>query len=297
MVLFYFCGNNENLSRMIEIGKYSKLKVLEKLQSHFKVGEVSGEQLFLDQTNCPKSLSVGDEVKVYVYRDYEHHKIASCLIPKIELDQISYLKVVKIIDRGALVDWGMESMLLIPADEQKQKLEVDKFYFFYLDIDEDTSTFYGSNFIDEWLQNEELELKEGDKVEVLIWRKTDLGYAVIVNNEHEGLVYQNEVFKEVDIGQKLEGFVKKIREENKLDIALQPLGYRKAIDKFTSIILTKLEEKNGFLPYSDKSSPKDIYSYFGMSKKAFKKAIGGLYKEKVIKILPDGIHLLKTEKN
>jgi predicted RNA-binding protein (virulence factor B family) len=278
---------------MIEIGKYSKLKVLKKLDSGFVVGEESGEQLTLMAANCSKSLSVGDEVKVYVYRDYENKKIASCLIPKIDIDQFAFLEVIEKVEDGVLVDWGMESLLLVPKEEHKQKLEVGSSYFIYLDIEEETSTFYGSNYIDEWLQNDEIELKEDDQVEVLIWRKTDLGYAVIVNNEHEGLVYQNEVFKEVEIGQKLDGYIKKIREENKLDISLQPLGFRKAIDKFTTTILTKLEEGNGFLPFTDKSSPEEIYNQFGMSKKAFKKAIGGLYKERKIIIQPKGITLKK----
>jgi predicted RNA-binding protein (virulence factor B family) len=278
---------------MIEIGKYSKLKVLEKIESGFIVGEESGEQLTLMVTNCNKSLSIGDEVKVYVYRDYENKKIASCLIPKIDVDQFAFLEVVEKVDDGVLVDWGMESLLLVPKEEHKQQMVVGSSYFIYLDIEEETSTFYGSNYIDEWLQNDDIELKEGDKAEILIWRKTDLGYAVIVDNEHEGLVYQNEIFNDITIGQKIDGYIKKIREENKLDISLQPLGYRKAIDEFTSIILTKLEEANGFLPFTDKSSPEEIYNQFGMSKKAFKKAIGGLYKERKILLQTNGITLKK----
>lgn len=278
---------------MIEIGKYSILKVLKKLQSGYMVGEESGEQLTLSPTNCPKALSPGDEVKVYVYRDHEKNKIASCLIPKIEVDQISYLMVKRITESGALVDWGMESLLLIPNEEQKQKMEVGQSYFIYLDIDEETSSFYGSNYIDEWLQNDDIELQTGEAVEVLIWRKTDLGYAVIVNDEHEGLIYQNEIFKEISIGQKLGGYVKKIREENKLDISLQPMGYRNFIDKNRGIIYNILKKKGGFLPFTDKSSPEEIYNHFSMSKKAFKKAIGGLYKEKKIRLSPEGIHLLE----
>jgi predicted RNA-binding protein (virulence factor B family) len=126
----------------------------------------------------------------------------------------------------------------------------------------------------------------------MIWRKTNLGYAVIVNDEHEGLVYENEVFTKVEIGQIMDGYIKKIREENKLDISLQPLGYRHGIDTFTDIILAKLEAKNGFLPFNDKSSPADIYAVFGMSKKAFKRAIGGLYKRRIISITSKGIKLM-----
>jgi len=277
---------------MIEIGVYSELEIIEELATTFTIGESDGEKLALAKENCPGQKKVGDKVRVYVYRDHNRKKIASCRKPFIERDQFAYLKVVQKSEEGALVDWGMESLLFIPYDEQKQPMEVGEYHFVYLDIEEEGSTFYGSTFIDEWLQNEEINVKEGDKVKIMIWRKTNLGYAVIVNDEHEGLVYENEVFTKVEIGQIMDGYIKKIREENKLDISLQPLGYRHGIDTFTDIILAKLEAKNGFLPFNDKSSPADIYAVFGMSKKAFKRAIGGLYKRRIISITSKGIKLM-----
>jgi predicted RNA-binding protein (virulence factor B family) len=164
----------------------------------------------------------------------------------------------------------------------------------YLDIDVETNRLFGSNKISKRLQNTTLTIAEGDAVQLLVYRKTELGFSVIVNNVHEGLVYANEIFKELRVGDRIKGYVKKIREENKLDISLQPVGYRNFNNENTDTIYRALKERDGFIAITDKSSPEEIYAQFGMSKKAFKNAVGALYKERKIVIEEDGIKLIQS---
>jgi predicted RNA-binding protein (virulence factor B family) len=193
---------------------------------------------------------------------------------------------------GAFMDWGLEKHLLVPFSEQRQEMELGRWYVIYLDIDVETNRLFGSNKISKRLQNTTLTIAEGDAVQLLVYRKTELGFSVIVNNVHEGLVYANEIFKELRVGDRIKGYVKKIREENKLDISLQPVGYRNFNNENTDTIYRALKERDGFIAITDKSSPEEIYAQFGMSKKAFKKAVGALYKERKIVIEEDGLKLI-----
>jgi hypothetical protein len=161
-----------------------------------------------------------------------------------------------------------------------------------MDIDKETDRLYASTRIENFLQNEDLSVREGDEVEMLIWKKTDLGFSVIVNNLHEGLIFENEIFQELNIGDKRRGFVKKIRNDNKIDISIQPIGYDNFNDTNVEVIRKALLKNNGYLKITDKSSPDEIYKHFSMSKKAFKKAVGSLYKLRRIEILQDGIKLI-----
>jgi len=181
---------------------------------------------------------------------------------------------------------------MVPFKEQRQKMEQGRWYVVYLDIDTKTNRLFASNKIDKYLKNEIENLKEGENVSIIILQKTDLGFSVIVNNQYKGLIYTNEIYKSINVGDCLDGYVKKIREDNKLDISLQPIGYLKFNDVNCEMVCQTLQTNNGFLPLSDKSSPEDIYSEFGISKKAFKKSIGALYKEKKISIGEDGIRLV-----
>ena len=173
-------------------------------------------------------------------------------------------------------------------------MEKDRWYVVFMALDEQTDRLYASNKINKLLQNDNLLVKEGDKVDLLVTQETDLGYSVIVNNIHRGLIYNNEVFQDLNVGDKLNGFVKKIREENKLDISLQQQGYRNFIDKNCETIYHFLKENDGIAYINDKSSPDEIYDTFKMSKKAFKKAIGSLYKQKVIVINSKDIRIKTT---
>ncbi|MFC1569297.1 S1 RNA-binding domain-containing protein, partial [bacterium] len=189
---------------------------------------------------------------------------------------------------------GMDKELLVPFREQKQKMVEGRWYIVYLDLDEKTDRLVASNRLERHLQNQTLSVTENEKVQLLVQQKTDLGFSVIINNVHKGLIFENEIFKKLNIGEKLYGYVKKIHEDNKIDISIQPIGYTQFIDKNTELVYKALVKNNGFLAVTDKSTPDQISRLFGLSKKAFKKALGALYKQRKIKILPNGIELIEN---
>ncbi|HCR53148.1 MAG TPA: GntR family transcriptional regulator [Cytophagales bacterium] len=274
---------------MIEIGKFNELEILRHTSVGLYLGDNTGEDVLLPNKYCPENVEQGDKIRVFVYRDHEERKVATNLTPKIALNDFARLKVTATTNVGAFLDWGLEKDLMVPFNEQQHKMEEGQWYLVYLNIDKKTDRLYASSKIDKFLQNESLTVAVGDEVDIIVMQKTDLGYSVVVNKVHKGLVFENEIFKPIKVGDRLKGFVKKIREDNKIDISLQPIGYDKFNDPNCEIIQNKLLKSKGFIPITDNSSPEKIYAAFGMSKKAFKKAIGALYKQRKISITPEGI--------
>jgi predicted RNA-binding protein (virulence factor B family) len=278
---------------LIEIGKHHKLEIRRETSVGLFLGDESGEEVLLPNKYRPERFDIGDTIDVFVYRDNAERKIATTLTPDIELHEFALLKVFDITENGAFMEWGLEKHLFVPFSEQNQDMQAGKWYVIYLDLDQKTDRLYGSAKVEKHLSNEVITLREAEEVDLLIYKQTDLGYSVIVNNKYQGLIYGNEVYRDLRIGERLKGFVKKIREGNKLDISLQPIGFVKANKANTDIIYEALGLEDGFLPFTDKSPPEEIYARFAMSKKAFKNAIGALYKEKRIVIEEDGIRLSK----
>ncbi len=277
---------------MIQIGKYNELKILRRTPFGLYLGDDSGEDVLLPNKYCPKKYEMDDELNVFVYLDHNEKPIATNIIPKIELHQFALLEVIDVSVVGAFMNWGLEKDLFVPFGEQRQRMEVGRRYIVFLDIDPNSGRLYASNQIKKILSNEELTVSKGEKVDLVVLKETDLGFNVIVNHRHEGLIYENEIFTKINIGDKLQGYVKHIREDNKLDISLQAIGYGNVNDANAELIYRKLEENEGFLAITDKSTPDEIYSTFGMSKKAFKKSLGSLYKQRKITIEPNGIKLI-----
>ena len=276
---------------MIEIGKYNKLKILRKTSVGLYLGDNSEEDVLLPNKYCPENFELEDEIQVFVYLDSEERKVATSLTPKILLNEFALLRVSAITNVGAFLDWGLEKELLVPYREQRQKMEEGRWYIVYLDIDEKTNRLFASNKVGKYLNNADLTIQEGEEVQLLVLQKTELGFSVIVNNKHKGLIYRNEIFRELKIGDQLNGFVNKIRKDNKIDISLQAIGYTNFKDANSELIFNKLTENKGFLAVTDKSTPEEIYAQFGISKKAFKKSIGDLYKQRKIILQDDGIIL------
>jgi len=276
---------------LIEIGKYIDLKILRKTSVGFFLGDEEGEEVLLPNKYCPENMKLEEELKVFVYRDSSEKKVATTLIPKISLHEFALLEVSSVSGVGAFLDWGLEKELMVPFREQRQKMEEGRWYIVYLDLDEKTDRLYASNRIEKFLQNEAVSLSIGEEVELLVLQKTDLGYSVIVNHAYKGLIYENEIFQELNIGDRLKGYVKNLREDNKIDISIHPLGYKNFNDANSELIFNALIEHEGFLPFTDRSTPEEIYSQFGISKKAFKKSIGALYKQRKIDIQSQGIKL------
>lgn len=279
---------------MIKIGEYNTLKILRETSVGLFLGDESGEDVLLPNKYCPEVFFDDEEIEVFVYLDYAERKVATNLTPFIHLNEFAYLKVQEVSEIGAFLDWGLEKGLLVPFSEQPEKMEVGKSYVVYMMLDERSNRLYASGRIEHRLLNDTVTLEVNEEVDTLIYSESEMGYSVIINNEHKGLIYKNEVFKPMSIGDDHIGYVKKIREENKLDISIYPLGYDKSIDEFTAILHTTLIDEGGSIDLTDKSSPEAIKAKLGISKKAFKKAVGDLYKQRKITIEDGYIKLTKN---
>jgi predicted RNA-binding protein (virulence factor B family) len=277
---------------LIPIGEHQELTILRHTSVGLYLGDEAGEEdVLLPNKYCPEDFEIGDKLTVFVYRDSDERKIATNLQPKILMHEFALLRVTSVSNIGAFVDWGLEKELLVPFREQRQKMEVDRWYIVYLDRDTKTDRLYATNKLEKKLQNKTLTVREGEAVEVIIMKKTDLGFSVIVNQQHEGLIFESEIFTTLNIGDKIKAYVRQIRDDNKIDISLQPAGFENFNDPNCKKIIDQLKDHNGVLPLADKSTPEEIYEALGMSKKAFKKAIGTLYKQRKIVLQPDKIQL------
>ena len=277
---------------MIEQGKEIELKIAKRATFGLYLADESGEEVLLPNKYCAEEMKPGDTTRVFVYKDSEGKKVATTLTPKIFINEFALLKVTAVTGVGAFLDWGLEKELMVPFREQKQKLEMDRWYIVYLDLDKKSDRLYASNRVERFLQNDQISVKEGDEVALVVMQKTDLGYSVIINHAHKGLIFDNEIFQEIRVGDRLKGYVKKIRDDHKIDISIQAIGFRNVNDSNSELIYKTLVENDGFLAVTDKSSPDEIYTQFGISKKAFKKSLGALYKQKKVDIQPEGIKLI-----
>jgi hypothetical protein len=278
---------------MLKIGKINKLRVVKEVDfgMYLDGGEDFGEILLPARYITP-ACKVDEEVDVFIYLDSEDRIIATTDFPYAMVDDIALLEVVATTKIGAFVDWGLMKDLLIPFKEQHKELQVGDKVVVKIYVDDLTERIVASSKLNQFLDNTPPNFNFNEEVDLFVHSKTDLGYKVIVNDIFWGLVYENEVFKPLNRGQKLKGYIKLIREDDKIDISLQKQGYNASIDKNMQIVLDKLNQNNGELEVGDKSSPDVINHVFGMSKKSFKKAIGSLYKQKIISIESDGIKLL-----
>jgi len=276
---------------MLFIGKYNYLTIERVTSVGMFLSDVEGEEVLLPNQYITDDMQVGDQIKVFVYLDSEDRPVATTQTPKIIRNEFAFLEVKDVSEHGAFLDWGLIKDLFVPFREQPKPMEIGEKYVVFLYLDQKTQRLLASAKIDKFLESERLTVAEGDEVDLIVWQKTDLGYNVVVNQYHKGLIYANEVFQPLQIGDSLKGYVKKIREENKLDISLQKTGYE-VVEPIAKQILEEVEKGKGFLALSDSSSPEDIYNKLKISKKVFKKAIGGLYKQGIIRITEDGIYLI-----
>ncbi|MFO8236212.1 MAG: S1-like domain-containing RNA-binding protein [Bacteroidales bacterium] len=279
-----------NTVHMIEPGKYHTLKVVRESEQGFYITKDDEDAVLLPNRYIPTGLQIDDEIEVFVYNDSEGRLIATTLQPKLTLHEFALLQVTKVTDFGAFMDWGIAKELLVPFREQERKLRQGEHAVIYLYYDEVSERLVGSAKIRKFLDNENITVEENEKVETLVYDETELGYKSIVNKLHDGLIYKNEIFQEVTIGDKFTAYVKKVRTDNKIDLHLQPPGYNK-IAPNADRILQFLQQNDGWLPLNDKSSPEEIKEKLNMSKKTFKKAIGHLYKIEIINIKEKGISL------
>lgn len=277
---------------MQEIGNIVELESVKTTPQGVYLITQEGVEVLIPHKYVPTDFEIGDKIEVFVYTDSEDRPIATTLIPKVLMHQCAFLKAVDITPVGAFFEWGVEKDLLVPYSEQFYKLEVGEEYAIYLYKDELTNRMVGSTKLEKHLKKNPINLTQGEEISLLVVQHTDLGYKVVVNNKHIGMLFENEVFRPIYIGDKLKGFVQKVRPDNKLDITLNSSKLDELENIANAIYETLLKEK-GKLNITDKSSPELIYSTFKVSKKAFKKAVGILYSGKKININPDSIELIK----
>ena len=255
-------------------------------------GEDLGE-ILLPENSVRGACKVGDHVKVFIYRDSEDRLIATMETPYAEVGDFALLRVVAVERVGAFVDWGLSKDLLVPFREQKTPMLAGRSYVVRVYLDEKTDRIVASARLDRFLGKVPSDYEHGREVELLITRRTDLGFTAIVDDTCWGILYANQVFRRLDVGQRLTGYVNKVRSDGKLDLILDKPGYQK-VGRMADEILDVLEANRGFLPLTSKSSPEEISRMLGMSKKNFKKAAGALYKERLVSIDEDGLRRLKS---
>ena len=282
---------------MIKVGEYNNLKVIREVDFGLYLDD-GAEGILLPKRFVPAGTKIGDEVKVFLYHDGEDRLIATTQKPTGILGDIVKLRTVSVTQHGAFLDNGLMKDLFVPKSKQQNSMIPNGEYLVKIYLDEQTGRLAATEKIEPYLSNEELTVKELEVVDMIVYRRTDIGYVVIINNQHTGVLHHNEIYREITAGDKFQGFIKKIYPEDKagadryrIDVAAGKPGYNRVEDE-TEKILRLLKENDGFLPYHDKSDPEEIYSFFGMSKKTFKMTTGNLYKQRKISFEKDGIRLV-----
>jgi len=268
---------------MIKLGEVNNLLVNRGSAMGFFLIDTSGEEVFLPFKFAPDNLQLKDVIDVFIYNDSEDKIIATTQTPKITINTFAALKVVDAASFGAFMDWGLDKDLLVPFKEQATKMYDHKTYVVYLFLDETSDRLVATTKLNRYLDNTDNDLKANQEVDLLIFEDFDLGYFAIINNKYKGLIYKNEIYSPIKVGDSLKGYVKQIKEGNLIDLSLQKIGFEN-VDINSQLILDYLKKHNGVIALHDNSDPDDIRRLLGMSKKTFKKAIGILYRQKLVKI-------------
>ncbi len=271
-------------------GTYQTASVQLKQPNGYLLRFESGETIFMPFEDSTKELSAGDEIEIYIYQDSEGRDTATMHTPTISLNQIELMEVKAVTDHGAFMDWGISKDLFVPFSEQSNRMMEGRKNLIYLYVDRKSGRLTGTTKIERYLTSSPLTVEEREEVDVIIWNKSDLGRNVIINQQHEGLIYENDIFQNLRYGEKRKGYIKQIRPDNKIDVTLRPFGYKK-VEPNADQIYELLQRSEGYLDLHDKSDPNEIRARLEMSKKTFKKAIGLLYKNDMIRIEDDGIYL------
>ena len=274
----------------MELGMFNLLTVkrITSVGLYLSDGE---NDILLPMKYVPEDFEIEQQLEVFCYLDHEERPVATTLRPLITRGGFAALEVAEINQVGAFMAWGLEKHLLVPFREQPEPMVKGQHYVVYCYLDPKTDRLVASGRVERFLNNENMDLKVADEVEIICYRKSELGFEVIVNEKYRGLVFKDQVFKKLGAGTRTKGYVGKIREDKKLDILLEPMGYRK-LDPAAERILKALQEAGGKLPLHDKSDPKAIQAQLQMSKKLFKKGVGVLYKNRQISLEADGIRLI-----
>lgn len=275
---------------MVNIGKYNTLKIVKTVDFGVYLDGGDGLEILLPTRYVPKEVKIGDDLEVFIYHDNEGRLIATTAKPLAQVGEFQFMEVKSVNKTGTFLEWGLMKDLLVPFKEQKIRMKEGRWYLVYVHVDHITGRIVASAKIDKYLDNIIPKYTFNQEVDLLVADDTEIGYKVIINNTHWGLVYHNEIFQRLEKGDHIKGYIKEVREDEKIDVSLTPLGYQK-VEGIAKTILESLKVQGGYIAVHDKSEPDVIYSLFRCSKKAFKQAIGTLYKQKLILIEPQGIRL------
>jgi hypothetical protein len=277
---------------MIELGRPNRLKVIKEVNFGLYLDGGALGEILLPIRYVPRNAVVGDEIEVFIYHDSEDRIIATTERPYAMVGEFACLKVVAVTRNGAFLDWGLPKDLLVPFAEQKPKMEEGKRYVVGVYVDEASDRIVASARLDDMLYDEsEDDFEVGEEVDLFVANKTELGYKLIVNNSHWGLLHYHEVVRELKRGERLKGFIKQVRDDGKIDLCLHQLPSEKS-DEVSGMIMKLLRKEGGFITVTDRSSPEEIRALFGVSKGRFKKAVGALYRRRLIALENDGIRLV-----
>jgi uncharacterized protein len=276
---------------MIKVGNFNRLQIISEVDFGFflDAGE-DGDDILLPFNSAPRNCEVGDWLDVFIYFDSEDRIIATTEKPHAYVGEFAFLRVIAVEKVGAFLDWGLQKDLLVPFSEQKLRLQVGRSCVVWVYQDNASGRIVASTRLDKFISKEPVLYEPGEEVKLLIARKTELGFKAIINNQHWGVLYHNEVFQTLKVGQRIRGYVQKIREDGKIDLSLNKVGFEK-VDGIADDILRVLKKRGGFIPVTAKSSPDEIYQLFGVSKKNYKMALGALYKKRLVIIDSEGITL------
>lgn len=275
----------------IRLGDYNKLTVVKEVDFGMYLDGGDEGEILLPTRYVPEGCKPGDELEVFIYLDQDERPVATTLTPLAKVGDFAHLEVSWVNEYGAFLNWGLMKDLFCPFREQKKRMEQGNKYIVFVTIDEDSYRLMATAKIDKHLSQERPPYKHGDKVDLLVWQKTELGFKVIVDNKYSGLIYENQVFRPLRTGDHLKGYIDHIRQDGKIDVTIQKTGHQQALD-FSDVLLNYLKENNGYCELGDKSPSELIADRFKVSKKTYKKAIGDLYKRRLITITDDGIRLI-----
>jgi predicted RNA-binding protein (virulence factor B family) len=277
---------------MIKIGEYNTLSIMRETDPGLFLEDKDGNEVLLPNRYVPNDFKIWDEIEVFVYLDNEERPVAVTDKPYITKGEFALLRCNQVTNIGAFLDWGLVKELFCPFREQSFKMKAGGWYLVHCYLDEETGRLVASSKTNRFLDNKELTVQQFDEVDLIVSHPSEIGMNVIVNKKHLGLIFKDAIFRDLSIGDRLKGIVKKVRDDNKLDITLGQIGYRNIEPNAEAIMLELEDSKDGFLALTDKSSPEAIKEKLQMSKKNFKKAVGTLYKQRLIEIKPDGIYLV-----
>jgi predicted RNA-binding protein (virulence factor B family) len=275
----------------LETGKKNRLRVVKTVDFGVYLDGGDGREILLPTRYVPEGCKVDDEVDVFIYHDNESRLIATTLQPLAEVGEFQWMEVKEVSDAGAFLEWGLMKDLLVPFREQKVTMQEGRRYLVYVYLDFLTKRIVASARIDKFLDNVPPRYERNQEVSLIVADETEMGYKVIINNLHSGLLYHNEVFRSLSKGEKLKGYIMEVREDEKIDVSMYPLGYQK-VDGIARNILQTLKQNRGFLPVHDKSDAAEIHALFACSKKSFKQATGALYRQQLILLEREGIRLV-----